>query len=87
MIRINGSLTASEVDVIPNPATDKATILIRNIKDPVVSLRNMHGAEVAKAQSSGEGNYTFNLESLSAGVYLVTVEGKEGKFTKKLIKK
>jgi hypothetical protein len=87
MVRVNGSLTASEVDVIPNPATDKATILIRNIKEPTVSLRNIHGAEVAKAQHSGDGKYTFNLGSLSAGIYMVTVEGKEGKFTKKLVKK
>lgn len=86
-VRAKGSLTVSEIDVIPNPATDKATIMIRNIKEPVVSLRNVHGAEVAKAQSSGEGKYTFNLDNLSAGIYMVTVEGKEGKFVKKLVKK
>lgn len=87
MVRVSGSLTASEVDVIPNPATDRATILIRNINEPTVSLRNIHGAEVAKAQPSGDGKYTFNLDKLSAGIYMVTVEGKEGKFTKKLVKK
>jgi chitodextrinase len=86
-VRVTGGLTASEVNVIPNPATNKATIMIRNIKEPMVSLRNIHGAEVAKAQLSGDGTYSFNLESLSAGVYMVIVEGKEGKFTKKLVKK
>lgn len=87
MVRVNGSFAASVVDVIPNPATDQATVMVRNIKDPKVSLRDMYGTEVAKAQATGTDKYLFQIDKLTPGVYMVTVEGKEGKFTKKLVKK
>jgi hypothetical protein len=86
MVRVNGSLTASEINVIPNPATSQATVTVRNVTNAIVSLRDMYGTEVAKAKASDGGNYTFQLDRLTPGVYMVTVEGKEGKFTKKLVK-
>ncbi len=86
MVRVNGSLTASEINVIPNPATSQATVTVRNVTNATVSLRDMYGTEVAKAKASDGGNYTFQLDRLTPGVYMVTVEGKEGKFTKKLVK-
>lgn len=85
-IRVNGSFTASEINVIPNPARDQATVTVRNIKDAKVSLRDMYGTEVAKGTATDGGKYLFQLGKLTPGVYMVTVEGKEGKFTKKLVK-
>jgi chitodextrinase len=86
MVRVNGSLTASEINVIPNPAGARATVTVRNITNATVSLRDMYGTEVAKAKASENGKYIFELSGLTPGVYMVTVEGKEGKFTKKLVK-
>jgi hypothetical protein len=87
LIKIAAANNAGEVEIIPNPAADQAVVLISNISNAKVVLTNMYGAEVATASASGKNRYTLNLEKLTSGVYLLTVEGTEGRFTKKLVKK
>lgn len=75
--------------VYPNPATDYLTI---NLNTPTVGLQdyqlqliNFNGQTVAVQQTNNLQNFTFPLNEISSGLYLMQVQSENGFWTEKII--
>ncbi len=75
-----------EVHVMPNPSTNKAYVIVNDIPNPQVVLRNMAGVEVAKGKIANPNQYIVDLEGLASGIYIIEVKSELGSKTIKLVK-
>ena len=73
----------------PNPANNKVSFNLKNISGDInVSIHNVLGQKLSEQKlNSNNGSISFELNPKWNGVLLITLEGKFGKVTKKLIKK
>ena len=73
----------------PNPAGDKVQFNLKNISgDITVSIHNLLGQKLFdQKMTNSNGTISLDLNPKWSGVLLITLEGKFGKVTKKLIKK
>ena len=69
----------TQLSVYPNPATDVLNINISNanFKNSKVMITNVSGQQLINTNMIGD-NAQLNIESLSNGVYFVTVSNEEG---------
>lgn len=85
---VNEMAENSILNMYPNPTTSQLTISINRNENFMVNvvIVDVFGRELIMNQSSELNQITFNLESLSAGIYFakITVDGKT--ITKKIIK-
>lgn len=86
------TFTDKMVSVYPNPASDKATLVIDaiNASSLDINILDIHGKVVAapvlnQNLSIGENIFTINTENLNTGVYFVTLTSNNGKETVKLV--
>lgn len=83
-------LTAKSIEgPFPNPAGKKVQFNLKNISGDInVSIHNILGQKLFdKTITSSNGIISFDLNPKWSGILLITLEGKFGKVTKKLIKK
>lgn len=74
------------VSIYPNPAKDSLTISLKSIDNASVTVYNILGVAVLDTTITSTSN-TLNMETLSSGVYLISVTANDGrKQTLKLIK-
>lgn len=79
--------TNENLNIFPNPATDKITLRMREEGVYFVRMYNMFGAEVATFEYSGTA-ITYNVTNLPSGLYLVKLSSEKGKeFTAKFVVK
>jgi len=73
----------------PNPANNKVSFNFKNISGDInVSIHNVLGQKLSEQKiNSSNGTISLDLNPKWSGVLLITLEGKFGKVTKKLIKK
>ncbi len=74
----------------PNPANNKVSFNLKNISGDInVSVHNVLGQKLSeqKLNNNNNGTISLDLNPKWSGVLLITLEGKFGKVTKKLIKK
>ncbi len=73
----------------PNPAKNKVSFNLKNISGDInVSIHNVLGQKLSEQKlNSNNGTISLELNPKWSGVLLITLEGKFGKVTKKLIKK
>ncbi|MFA6401876.1 MAG: T9SS type A sorting domain-containing protein [Salinivirgaceae bacterium] len=69
------------VSIYPNPASEKVTI--ENAENATVTIYNIIGKEVFRSISNSP-EYTVNLNQLSKGTYLVSIQKGNQQVTKKL---
>ena len=72
-----------QFELYPNPATNIVSFNNPNIHS--VSIFNTLGQKVWNTHLNG--SQEFDISSLNSGIYFVELESREGKFSKKLIKK
>ncbi|MFK7926118.1 MAG: zinc-dependent metalloprotease [Bacteroidia bacterium] len=82
---------SSNLGVYPNPANSKVTLSLESAEtgQAKVLLYNALGKVVREESfyhQSGSMQYKYNISDLTAGVYLVSVQIGDQKFTKKLVK-
>jgi len=97
MVDKSGSFTYSSVvsakainhqfTISPNPAKDFATINFNNTIDAAtVSVRNLNGKTILEQSINSSFNtFKLNTQSLSPGVYVVTIATNEGSYNEKLL--
>lgn len=73
----------------PNPANNKVSFNLKNISGDInVSIYNVLGQKLSEQKmNNNNGTISLDLNPKWSGVLLITLEGKFGKVTKKLIKK
>ncbi|MPS72507.1 MAG: T9SS type A sorting domain-containing protein [Chryseobacterium sp.] len=73
----------------PNPANNKVSFNLKNISGDInVSIHNIIGQKLSEQKiNNSNGTISLDLNPKWSGVLLITLEGKFGKVTKKLIKK
>ncbi len=78
---------SSHFDVYPNPTSDMITVSSLNHFEDEVSIKviNLLGS-VVYSHTTKDSEHNFNMEHLSNGVYLVSVEDKNNKVVKRIIK-
>lgn len=72
----------SDINLYPNPASDFLTIQ-STLKVENVNIYDISGKKINTVLN---GN-TIDIKHIPSGSYLITIETKEGKTTKKFIKK
>ncbi len=93
----NRSIVASTKDldlnlsfqVYPNPATDYLTLSLNTstdgLQDYQLQLINFNGQTVAVHQTNNLQNFTFPLNEISSGLYLMQVQSENGFWTEKIL--
>jgi len=75
--------------VYPNPASAEVTVFAGNTdQELVVEISNVIGTQVLRSVApsvNGKIEHKLNTTSLSQGVYLLTVKGKQGVHTTRLV--
>ena len=75
--------------VYPNPASAEVTVFAGNAdQELVVEINNVIGTQVLRSVApsiNGKVEHKLNTTSLSQGVYLLTVKGKQGVYTTRLV--
>jgi hypothetical protein len=74
-----------EVDVYPNPVTDKVTVVGASGL-AAVNLLDLQGRAILKITPTGD-EISFSLSPYPAGIYFVQIIGENGIEVKKIIKK
>ncbi|HYG14404.1 MAG TPA: PKD domain-containing protein [Bacteroidia bacterium] len=82
----NNPVLNSEISVTPNPAAEQAMVVVKNMVNPKVVLRNMAGVAVAAGLVVEEGRFILQLQSIPSGMYIVEVQSDNGTRTTKLVK-
>ncbi|QRM89702.1 T9SS type A sorting domain-containing protein [Lacinutrix sp. WUR7] len=83
-----GEFSAISYSMYPNPANNMVNIQFNNAvaEDVLVSIYNVQGKLVSKPSTvSQENKITFNVSSLSQGMYFVELKSKTFKMVEKLI--
>jgi len=89
VIRLNAGTLGVEgfelqnISVYPNPATHSFAV---NTAVSKVTVYNLTGQLVQEFKGGFESGYNYDIQSLSAGVYLVKIVDKNQSVTKKIIK-
>ncbi len=81
-------LSGASIEVLPNPASDKVTLHLTNVKEEVsISVLNDLGQTVyTKAMNNQSNNdELIDVSKWAKGVYLVKVKAYRQEFTKKLV--
>jgi hypothetical protein len=87
ILNSNENIFASEVKVFPNPASDIATIFLKNSsKSTSIMVYDVMG-RIVKKQLFDNGQMNLSVEDLQAGVYYLKISQAQEQTTKKLIVK
>ena len=71
----------ANVVVYPNPAT--SVVNVKGVEAANITVMNMAGAVVLQAEGVNE----INVEDLAAGIYMLSVQTDENRFTTRIVKK
>ncbi len=80
--------TITDISIVPNPATEKATVLFTNLNnvDHNVVVTSLTGQVVDQFYSVNGNNLEINTSAYSAGMYFITFTNEKGEQgTEKLI--
>ena len=72
--------------IYPNPANDMVTISLKNDEPSIINIYNVMGQAV-KTIYATEAKTTVNINDLSAGMYIISIEQNGLRFNSKLSKK
>ncbi len=78
------NIEASELNLYPNPASDRVTVS-SNVAMNGVTVMNYVGQVVYSAKVAGETTLTLNTASYEAGVYVVQINTANGVVTKRVV--
>jgi hypothetical protein len=74
-------------EIYPNPAENNITITTeKNIKSGTISIMNLQGEIILRADIYNQNSKLLEIENLSSGVYFITLRTENYTSTKKLIK-
>ncbi len=76
----------SNIKIFPNPTNDVLNINFENKEQRELIIFDQLG-KVVLNEVSNETNIILNLKPLAKGFYILAIQTKEGRFTKKIIKK
>ena len=65
--------------MVPNPAQSMVNIKVPNTAVAQINIHNMLGQLVMNHEGSGQQEISLDVTSLTAGIYLVTVNGNTSK--------
>jgi hypothetical protein len=74
----------NELMVYPNPATEGATLLSKNLKMEEVSVYNVLGQVVSSAKADSPNKHVLKLNGLASGVYTIQIRTDKGNVARKL---
>lgn len=74
------------LQIYPNPVTDKCIISGKNIKGAVISLFTENGLSVYR-QVAHTNPYILNVQKYTPGIYFLRVVDKESAITRKMVKR
>ena len=81
------NISKTELSVYPNPFTDVININLTNTSENTsVKVTDQLGRVVFENQTNQPNEVSFNLSSLNAGVYIITVTSGNNHYTRKIIK-
>lgn len=80
------AVPVSLVNVYPNPVVDFATINIADTQINSITVMDINGRLVKRANSNEVKNAKVDLSDLNAGMYLMTIDTDKGVSTEKIIK-
>ncbi len=77
----------NEISVYPNPAKDKVTIHIDGNTNgkKIAFINNLQGVKVAQKETD-LSSLSFDLSTLSPGIYMVHIQTVKGSFIRKIVK-
>lgn len=78
-------MNADDFKVYPNPVQNQVHITSQLVMQRI-EIRDINGKQVLSKKLDAVKNTSCNLESFSKGVYFMTISGKNGSKTVKLIK-
>jgi len=73
------------VQVFPNPATDKINVLLSHQQKASITLRNLNG-QIVKSQQAEFNSNIIDISDLEAGVYVVEVKEENSSKVLKVVK-
>lgn len=79
----NGTM---DVQIYPNPASEKINITLNKSIDAEVSVCNLAGKALIRYTLKGKSNFDLSISNLESGVYFIKILSKEGLIIEKLIK-
>jgi hypothetical protein len=78
----SGSLN---IQIYPNPTFSEITITNLGVSEHTISLYSIDGKKIL-SKTSTENNISFNLDSLSEGIYILEIKNSSGIVQQKIIK-
>lgn len=88
-LSVNNPSIDSEIELYPNPTSDKLTITINNINysENRISIFNILGQRIYVSNTITNNSIIADFSNLSNGLYYIIVDGKNGKvYQRKIIK-
>ncbi len=86
---ISGSLSASQIDLFPNPATNNVYLDFHGVFDDIqIDIYTIEGKFVQQHELGTAANTekSFSINELPAGIYFMEIKTKQGKIIKRMIK-
>ena len=88
--QLNGDVTFSVKDFVPNPTMDKTSLIVTATKDQdiTVTFYNVVGQKVMESShllNKGGNTITFDLNKLASGTYTAIVSSANEVYTKKVV--
>lgn len=78
-------IAARKIRIYPNPATESFTIETGGLKVSSISLINVMGQEVKRAERPASGQCQIDVSNYKPGIYFIRVNTWQGVITQKLI--
>jgi hypothetical protein len=83
-VGLDESFWASKTTVYPNPAKGQVKLLSEQNTIYSITLLDVNGREVKSFNDINSNNPILDIEDISKGLYTLSIESENGKFTKKL---
>lgn len=75
----------SEVNLVPNPASEKVTVSLKNYSGEVLLTMYDSMGRLVKTENFERNELTFSIKTFTAGIYYLSISDGKRKTTKKLI--
>lgn len=86
LLTVNDFVKGNDIVVYPNPSFESISINTNNNPIYVVSVYSIDGKYIKSYKNPmTSDNFTFNVQDLAVGLYIIKVDTNYGSFTKKII--
>ena len=78
---------SNQMQISPNPSSSDIHIMLPEVyREGTLRILSLTGNEIHSQSLRGQQSISFDLSSVAAGIYLITVQSPNGHYQKKFVK-